>query len=167
MLLPRPTRAAYREARRVPRPGGRYLLGAHGGRQAANPFSEVVEGVIARFFPADPPGFYRVPFCGDPAVVTRELEAAAGQRRGTDPRAPEDRARSRGVRPGVGLRQPAYPRDPPARRRRSDALMQAVLAGLVERFGKDPMALPRRSVFFTGTAGLTASGFAFPGVRAL
>jgi hypothetical protein len=54
--------AAHREARRVLRPGGRYLFNVWD-RLEANPIASQVVAALARLFPADPPSFLgRVPF---------------------------------------------------------------------------------------------------------
>jgi ubiquinone/menaquinone biosynthesis C-methylase UbiE len=67
--------ASYREASRVLRSGGRYIFNTWGS-MATNPFSEIAHEVTARFFPNNPPGFYRVPFSySDPVAVKAELEA--------------------------------------------------------------------------------------------
>ncbi len=71
--------ASYLEAARVLRPGGRYIFNTWG-RMDENPFSQVAYGVTERFFPDDPPGFYKVPFsCADPGAVTADLQAAGWQ----------------------------------------------------------------------------------------
>jgi ubiquinone/menaquinone biosynthesis C-methylase UbiE len=65
--------ASYREAARVLRPGGRYIFNTWGAMED-NPFCMVAHEVTTRFFPDDPPGFYRVPFSyADPGVVTGDL----------------------------------------------------------------------------------------------
>lgn len=68
--------AAFREAARVLRPGGRYIFsswGSHG----ENAFARIVHATLESFFPADPPPFYRVPFSyGDPGLATRDMRAA-------------------------------------------------------------------------------------------
>lgn len=72
-----PDRAAsFREARRVLKPGGRYLLSAWG-THAENPFAGITQETVDAFFPADPPGFYRVPFSyADTRVATGDLKTA-------------------------------------------------------------------------------------------
>jgi SAM-dependent methyltransferase len=68
--------ASFREASRVLKPGGSYVFNVWGD-MAANPFSQCAYDVGARFFPDDPPGFYRVPFSyGDPRVVRADLQAS-------------------------------------------------------------------------------------------
>lgn len=53
--------AAFREASRVLKPGGRYLFSVWGPIEA-NPFAEIASQVGADIFPDNPPTFYRVPF---------------------------------------------------------------------------------------------------------
>ena len=69
--------AGYREARRVLKPGGRFLFNAWG-RLADNPFSETVHEAIAARYRHDPPQFFpRTPFgYYDPAVIGADLRAA-------------------------------------------------------------------------------------------
>ena len=42
-------------------PGGRYLLNVWCSWED-NPFARIAHEAVARFFPSDPPGFYKVPF---------------------------------------------------------------------------------------------------------
>jgi ubiquinone/menaquinone biosynthesis C-methylase UbiE len=67
--------AGVREAYRVLRPGGTYLLSAWD-RLERNPVTRIAHETITSFFPANPPTFYQVPFnLHDTAVVRRLLEA--------------------------------------------------------------------------------------------
>jgi SAM-dependent methyltransferase len=52
---------SYREVHRVLAPGGRYLFNVWDAHRY-NPFGRITHEVIGRFFPADPPKFYEVPF---------------------------------------------------------------------------------------------------------
>lgn len=52
---------SYKEARRVLKPGGRYLFSVWNSWRE-NPFAELTHATIAAFFESDPPGFYEVPF---------------------------------------------------------------------------------------------------------
>jgi SAM-dependent methyltransferase len=69
--------ASFREVLRVLRPGGRYLFNVWG-PMADNPFSEIAYGVGAKFFPDNPPSFYRVPFGYSNEAQIRSDLAAAG-----------------------------------------------------------------------------------------
>jgi ubiquinone/menaquinone biosynthesis C-methylase UbiE len=51
----------YREAHRVLTPGGRYLFSVWDGHRY-NAFGRITHDVVKKFFPADPPPFYAVPF---------------------------------------------------------------------------------------------------------
>ena len=68
---------AYREARRVLRPGGRFLFNVWD-RLEENPASDAVARTVAGLFPDDPPDFLRrVPFSYfDKAKVERDLREA-------------------------------------------------------------------------------------------
>jgi SAM-dependent methyltransferase len=65
------------EVRRVLRPGGQWLFNVWGS-WAENHFAQVVNDVIAGFFPGDPPGFYKVPFSLHDAVTLCALVEEAG-----------------------------------------------------------------------------------------
>lgn len=67
--------ASYREAWRVLQSGGSYLFNVWGSL-SDNPFAAVADEIARRFFPDDPPGFYKVPFgYSDPAAVEADLAA--------------------------------------------------------------------------------------------
>lgn len=67
---------ANREARRVLRPGGRYLLLAFD-RLALNPIPEAAGRAVASFFAEDPRYMERGPFSySDPAVIVSDLRSA-------------------------------------------------------------------------------------------
>ncbi len=68
--------AAYREARRVLKPGGRFLFNAWDGLDA-NPASAAAAEAVAALFPDDPPGFLgRVPFGYPKDRIEADLRAA-------------------------------------------------------------------------------------------
>lgn len=68
---------AYREARRVLRPGGRFLFNVWDSLDH-NPVSKLLGDTVAAMFPDDPPSFYRrVPFgYHDTARIEADLRAA-------------------------------------------------------------------------------------------
>jgi SAM-dependent methyltransferase len=69
--------AAYREARRVLKPGGRFLFNAWD-RIDRNPVTVAAAGAVAALFPDDPPSFFaRVPFSyHDTMRIEADLRAA-------------------------------------------------------------------------------------------
>jgi ubiquinone/menaquinone biosynthesis C-methylase UbiE len=67
---------AFREARRVLRTQGILAFNTWGER-AANPLVRIANETIARFFAADPPTFYDVPFSFHDEALIRELLRAA------------------------------------------------------------------------------------------
>lgn len=68
------------EAHRVLKPGGSYLFNVWGSWDE-NPFAQITHEVVARFFPDDPPGFYKVPFGYHDADDIRESVLQAGFQR--------------------------------------------------------------------------------------
>jgi ubiquinone/menaquinone biosynthesis C-methylase UbiE len=67
---------AAREARRVLKPGGRFIVSTWD-RIENNTFAKAANETIASFFPADPPTFYRTPFGWfDQAEIRRTVEGA-------------------------------------------------------------------------------------------
>lgn len=67
---------AFREARRVLKPGGALAFNVWGAMDA-NPFSRVAHFTIASFFKSAPPAFYQIPFgYHDPAVLREHMRAA-------------------------------------------------------------------------------------------
>lgn len=70
-------RQAFREARRVLAPGGRYLFNVWDSR-SNNPFARIAHDVISGFFPGDPPQFYAVPFSYHDADEIRGALGDAG-----------------------------------------------------------------------------------------
>ena len=68
---------SFSEAYRVLAPGGRYLFSVWDSHRY-NPFGRIAHEVAARFFPADPPQFYSVPFSCHQIDPIKELLIAAG-----------------------------------------------------------------------------------------
>lgn len=87
--------AAYREAKRVLKPGGHFLFSVWD-RIEENVFADEVTKALARIFPNDPPRFLvRTPHgYHDTALIRRELAAAGFARVAIETRAEQSRASS-------------------------------------------------------------------------
>jgi SAM-dependent methyltransferase len=68
---------SFSEACRVLAPGGRYVLSVWDSHRY-NPFGRIAHEVAGRFFPADPPQFYNVPFSCHQIDPIKEYLLAAG-----------------------------------------------------------------------------------------
>jgi ubiquinone/menaquinone biosynthesis C-methylase UbiE len=67
---------SFKEAQRLLKPGGHYVFNTWG-EMSANPFAMVADKCARRFFPENPPGFYKAPFSyPDPEVIIADLKAA-------------------------------------------------------------------------------------------
>jgi SAM-dependent methyltransferase len=142
--------ASYREAARVLRPGGRYIFSTWG-TMDANPFSQAAHDATARFFPDDPPGFYRVPFSyADPEAVKADLRAAGWVDVGHETialrKTVTDVARfARGAVFGNPLIEEIRQRggvDP-------DDVVAAIAAEFQSRLGPEPTTMPLEATVFT------------------
>jgi ubiquinone/menaquinone biosynthesis C-methylase UbiE len=68
---------SYAEAHRVLKPGGSYVFNVWDS-WSENPFGRITHETVAKFFPEDPPGFYRVPFHYHDADMISESVSRAG-----------------------------------------------------------------------------------------
>lgn len=143
--------ASYREAARVLRSGGRYIFNTWG-PMAANPFSQVAHEATARFFPDNPPGFYRVPFSyHDPGLVKGDLAAAGWvdlehETIAVQKTVADVSGFARGIVYGNPLIDEIRQRggvDP-------DDVMAAIIAEFRNRFGPAPMIMPLQATVFGG-----------------
>ena len=130
-------RAAYREARRVLRPGGRFLFSMWD-RIEENEFADVVTTAVAALFPEDPPSFLaRTPHGHHDIGVIRADLAAAGfsavaiETPAARSRAPSHRDPAIGYCQGTPLRNEIEARDPA----RLGEATEAAAAALGSRFG--------------------------------
>jgi ubiquinone/menaquinone biosynthesis C-methylase UbiE len=133
--------AAYREARRVLRPGGRFLLSVWG-RIEENEFAEIVTETVAGLFPDDPPGFLaRTPHgFHDTEALHEGLRAAGFVRIGAETLtrrslAPSPREPALAYCEGTPLRNEIEARDPSRLGEATDAAAAAIAA----RFGNGPV----------------------------
>ena len=145
--------ASFREAARVLGPGGRYVFNVFSAMEK-NPYSQIAYGVPARFFPDDPPGFYKVPFhYGNPDVVRKDLKAAGWQ----DVEHETIRLRKKIVNAEEFARGLVYgnPLIDEIRNREGvdpETVAAAVLEALNAAFGPSDMTMPLEATMFTCTA---------------
>jgi ubiquinone/menaquinone biosynthesis C-methylase UbiE len=132
----------YAEARRVLRPGGRFLFSIWD-RIETNEFADAVTRAVGELFPGDPPRFLaRTPHGhGDTGVIRKELEAAGFRDiaietlTGTS-RAPSSRHPAVGYCQGTPLRNEIEARDPA----RLDEATGHAARTIASRWGEGPVA---------------------------
>lgn len=141
MFFPDKT-VAFREARRVLKPGGRFLLSVWD-RIEANEFAHVVSDAVATLFPDDPPRFLaRTPYGHHDTVAIRDALGEAGFERVTAltverrAHAPSPREPAAGFCLGSPLRDEIEARDPA----RLDEATVAAAGALAARFGLGPIS---------------------------
>lgn len=141
--------ASFREAARVLKPGGRYVFNVWSAMEE-NPFSIVAHETSARFFPEDPPGFYKVPFhYGDPEKVREDL-SSAGWRDVSHETIPLDK---RIVNPEAFARALVFgnPLIDEIRTRGGvdpEYVAAAMAEGITARFGPSDMTMPLSATMF-------------------
>jgi SAM-dependent methyltransferase len=145
---------AYREARRVLRPGGRFLFNVWDSLDA-NPASRRVAEAVAGLFPDDPPSFLgRVPFgYHDRAAIAADLEAAGFGDVQIETVAKRSRlatayGAAAGLCQGSPLRLEIEQRDP----KRLEEATNAAAAALVEFEGADGLDAPMSALVISAAA---------------
>jgi len=145
--------AAFLEAGRVLRSGGTYLFNIWGS-MSENPYSEIADDVGAQFFPDNPPGFYKVPFgYSDPRIVMADMKAGGlcdvqYEILAFDKDAVDWAPFARGLVFGNPFIDEINNRggvDP-------EAVEQAILSALRERFGHEPASMPLLATVYSGKA---------------
>jgi ubiquinone/menaquinone biosynthesis C-methylase UbiE len=134
--------AAYREARRVLKPGGRFLFNVWD-RIDRNPVTSAISAAVSALFPSDPPSFARrVPFgYHDKSAIEADLRAAGFTEisaETVDKKSMVDaRAAAEGMCAGTPLRAEIEERDPA----RLDEAIEAAAASLAHLDGGEaPMS---------------------------
>lgn len=145
---------AYREARRVLRPGGTYFLSVWDDLES-NPIAAVVHETVANAFPDDPPEFFRRMPHGyhDVPVITGTLASAGfatvrSERLTLPCRAPSPDHVAVAMCQGTPLR-------PEIEQRAPGGLAEVtgkVAAALAQSFGKGPVETTMRAILFEARA---------------
>jgi len=141
--------AAYREARRVLRPGGTFLFNVWD-RLEANPASQAVAEAVAALFPGDPPSFlHRIPFgYHDKALIEADLRSAGFASVEAETVAKRSRGNARELAPGLCQGSPLRAEIEARAPDRLEEASQAALAELVRRHG-DPVDAAMSAHVFT------------------
>jgi ubiquinone/menaquinone biosynthesis C-methylase UbiE len=144
--------AGVREAFRVLKPGGRYLVSTWDSF-AHNAFGRIAHETIGSFFPSDPPDFYQVPFSlHDTGVVRgwlesvgfRDVECDAVSKVGASPTAADAAI---GLVDGNPVYNAIMQRDPTA----LSGIRAAVAKNLAAELGDHPMRCPLGAFVFSAT----------------
>ncbi len=146
--------AGYREALRVLKPGGQFILNVWD-TLSLNPLAEVASNAMAARFPQDPPQFLaRVPYTyNDEAVLRADLAAAGFTQIAIDTVASTSRAASHrdpaiGFCQGSPMRNEIEARDPDGLQAATDAAADALAA----RFGTGAIEAPMQAKVITASA---------------
>ncbi|HEY7607861.1 MAG TPA: methyltransferase domain-containing protein [Alphaproteobacteria bacterium] len=140
---------SYREAHRVLARKGRYLFNVWDAHRY-NAFARITHETVGRFFPADPPAFYRVPFSYGQIDPIKEALIAAGFGRiradvvAVEKRIPQAAMFARGLVYGNPVIDQIRARggiEP-------ERILEAVTGALKAEFGADPGAMRLQAIVF-------------------
>ena len=143
---------SFSEAYRVLASGGRYLFSVWDSHRF-NPFGRIAHEVAGRFFPADPPQFYNVPFSCHQVDPLKELLIAAGFGDigiavvGLQKEIPDTEHFARALLYGNPLIEQVRARGGVEPERVAEAMLQAVR----REFGDDPARMPLQAILFSAT----------------
>lgn len=139
MFFPNRT-SAYREAKRVLKPGGHFLFNVWD-RIEENVFADDVTNALAKFFPNDPPRFLaRTPHgYNDTALIRSDLEAAGFSHVVIETRAEQSRASSPRI-PAIAYCQGTPLRNEIEARGKLEAATDHAAAALTARHGSGAVA---------------------------
>jgi SAM-dependent methyltransferase len=143
--------AGVREAFRVLKPGGRFLVSVWD-RLEDNPVARITHETVATFFPSDPPQFYRIPFSlhdiagGRGLLTSAGFEDVRGERVEGAGVSPSTADAAKGLIEGNPVYQAIMERRPAALADIEVAVAEKLAAALGDR----PRRCPLRAIFFSG-----------------
>lgn len=148
MFYPDKTKS-YREVHRVLAPGGRYLFNVWDSPRH-NPYARIADEVVQRFFPADPPQFYKVPFSFHQIDPVKESIIDAGFADidvsvvRLEREIPDIEQFARGAVHGNPLADQIRERG-----REPEQVVQAVAEELRREFGSNPGRMPLQAIVYS------------------
>jgi SAM-dependent methyltransferase len=146
--------AGYAEARRMLRPGGRYVFSVWGPLEA-NDIAQVVHDTVAAAFPDDPPGFLgRTPYgYNNPEVIEASLASAGFSSVAIDTvRLETPAASAMDAATGLCLGSPLSGEIEARRPGAGQAVAEAAAQALEARFGKGPIRGAGQALVITAIA---------------